>query len=603
MDDLAKLRAAIAKQNAERLRKLVDRQKRQNRLTPTTFYLGQDDDGRSLTKSAGGGIVPMQTIGNVQPSMGVAGRGASGGFDAGSWTLPKGSKPRTPTGDVKVCIRILLDTSDEFWLGGDRASPYKILDVPKVANQFIRDTSFESTGTGKNDWIFSIRETRQTPSDPFPLSRVRVIQGDGQQWDTGFSAKHEYLIYYGAGFWASSVIEPAVGVIEADPVEVTTGNFLDLTFGRLTGSAPPGSMFSFVEWDIEVTYLADPSATNRTITTTQGYGGLEFSPPASSSLFGWGAAGNFSGLQVSTTAWEVAPPGPDAGAPLPGGNTPCSGDGPSVDFTQGKKVRLESDNRTTTLTYNLFGLAFYQGDLIENVGSSSESEIQEFSSAEEFWQGTSKKVSAVCVSFDNGNYFVLSSTPLPAGGSYSYSIYERFARDLNGTAPVFVAPNVSKTTIDIESQDFIYSGDENGGNETVLESYSATYFTPLKVFNKGNSYLYVRTVDNNASTTNSVFMKLEGGEESSIIPNGGYNVYSWVVRDNSLALYQTSAAILFSMQWLTTKTYIDVSRFTRSGSTYVEETQFSRGVILPFKLAQATSSNTLVVGGYWWPKG
>jgi hypothetical protein len=85
MDDQDKvaIQRALFDNNTSRLKQIADRKNLEDRLTPTASYLGQSDDGRSLTKSVGGSIVPLRTIGNVQPSMGAVGRAAGGGFDPG----------------------------------------------------------------------------------------------------------------------------------------------------------------------------------------------------------------------------------------------------------------------------------------------------------------------------------------------------------------------------------------------------------------------------------------------------------------------------------------------------------------------------------------
>jgi hypothetical protein len=108
------IRLALSDNNTYRLRQLAERKKLQDRLTPTAFYLGQSDDGRSLVKPLGGAITPLKTIGNVQPSVGQAGRAGGGAFDAGARTNPQQPKRRLVGGDCAATGLIFHRQSKPF---------------------------------------------------------------------------------------------------------------------------------------------------------------------------------------------------------------------------------------------------------------------------------------------------------------------------------------------------------------------------------------------------------------------------------------------------------------------------------------------------------
>jgi hypothetical protein len=112
--DIARLKKAIAENNTDRLKKIRERKDREDRLTSTTFYLGQSDDGRSLVKPLGGAITPLKTIGNVQASVGQSGRAGGGAFDAGARANPQQPKRRLIGGDCAATGAIMHRRSKIF---------------------------------------------------------------------------------------------------------------------------------------------------------------------------------------------------------------------------------------------------------------------------------------------------------------------------------------------------------------------------------------------------------------------------------------------------------------------------------------------------------
>ncbi|MGL4620715.1 MAG: hypothetical protein ACRCZS_16910, partial [Chroococcidiopsis sp.] len=92
--DKATILNSINNSNADRLQKIVNRETIASKQTPSTVYVGQSDDGRSLVKPVGGAIVPLRTIGNIQASVGTPIRAAAGGADAGTNILRQGVRPR-----------------------------------------------------------------------------------------------------------------------------------------------------------------------------------------------------------------------------------------------------------------------------------------------------------------------------------------------------------------------------------------------------------------------------------------------------------------------------------------------------------------------------
>jgi hypothetical protein len=195
----AAIRLALSDNNTYRLRQLAERKKLQDRLTPTTFYLGQSDDGRSLVKPLGGAITPLQTIGNVQGSMGTVGRAAGGSFDTGAQTFPQ---QRNPTSEKVGKIKILVDvdrgdTQIEYWVGGHVKTPVLIKKFGTNILPYI--ARLDNTGTGKNDWIFAYKHSATED-----LDTIGVIYGatPDLNWEIT-SREAKALFTTGNGFWSS----------------------------------------------------------------------------------------------------------------------------------------------------------------------------------------------------------------------------------------------------------------------------------------------------------------------------------------------------------------------------------------------------------------
>jgi hypothetical protein len=197
-EELAAIRLAFTDNNTYRLRQIAERKKLQDRLTPTTFYLGQSDDGRALVKTVGGSITPLKTIGNVQPSMGAVGRAAGGGFDPGSTVSPVVSKKRTAKGEVAVLVRQVEGDRQRFWIGGDRSTPTQVVDLPVSAGSV--SATLELTGAGKADWIVSLKYG----------TTAQVIYGSGEGSWTVTDPRVPLMNYRGDGFWNSGAILTAL---------------------------------------------------------------------------------------------------------------------------------------------------------------------------------------------------------------------------------------------------------------------------------------------------------------------------------------------------------------------------------------------------------
>jgi hypothetical protein len=208
MDDQDKvaIQRALFDNNTSRLKQIADRKNLEDRLTPTASYLGQSDDGRSLTKSVGGSIVPLRTIGNVQPSMGAVGRAAGGGFDPGVRIQPDQRRRRSSDdGDVTILAARIVGGTTELWLGGDRR-PEKIATIASTSFNAI---DLELTGPLKTDWLVAIRHNNTT---------AQILTGNGTNW-TVTDPRVGLLSYLGNGFWAQRI----------DPYRADPGQFANTT--------------------------------------------------------------------------------------------------------------------------------------------------------------------------------------------------------------------------------------------------------------------------------------------------------------------------------------------------------------------------------------
>jgi hypothetical protein len=204
MDDIDKARIlnSINNSNSDRLQKIVDRKTNEKKQTPSTFYAGHNDDGRALVRTVDGAIAPLKLIGNVQPSMGGRGRSAGGGFDPGVTNRPTDSKRKSGYGVIKVFFSIKRNGSNiiEYWLGGDRPSPLKIVEYDETITQVVT-VHAQATGSGKDNWIFTINTGPK--ANPNSAHTVSTFSGEsGKAW-VATTPKAKYVGWVGLDFWSS----------------------------------------------------------------------------------------------------------------------------------------------------------------------------------------------------------------------------------------------------------------------------------------------------------------------------------------------------------------------------------------------------------------
>ena len=213
------MKAAIAKAETNRLYGEKERAELEERQTPSTFYMGRGENGYNLVKTKKG-LQELETVGNIQPSMGMAGRGGLA-FDPGTVSrVDEYRRPREAVGPLKVLVRWDINGKTQFWVGGHVKNPILALEIPQNSSP---SAFLTNTGRGKDDWILQVRTG-------FSESATHYTRYGAEPSKSWTRSSGEPLSIYGGGYWFQPVFPS--GVPPEPPTlirqEQTTGGWDDL---------------------------------------------------------------------------------------------------------------------------------------------------------------------------------------------------------------------------------------------------------------------------------------------------------------------------------------------------------------------------------------
>ena len=365
--DKVKIFNSLEESNAARLQKLVDRQAIAKKQTPSSVYVGQSEDGRSLVKPVGGAIVPLRTIGNIQPSMGEIVRAAAGSADAGTNILRQSSRRPSRVGEVTVLVSRVVAGQTELWLGGDRPA----IQIATIPSTSIQSLNLERTGPSKSDWLVAIKYN----------STAKMISGNGSHdWEVT-DGRVGVVNYLGNGFWGQTQnlygANPSSYAVQED----TIGSSVLSLYSALGLGYAGAGCHSGIEGlsTIAVEYCEDYSLTSPSqLSSESGSQNEGIVTPAGSPVV-------FSGTNISTSR-TVANAVVEGGASGPGYLGPG---GSSVDpleppiigaATFPTKKAWQESTYTRSFSSQVYNFSLYNGTITElsgqrSVSASSESRI------------------------------------------------------------------------------------------------------------------------------------------------------------------------------------------------------------------------------------
>lgn len=134
----------IEQREKERLKKVADREMRDRKQRPTSFYYGHDAaTGRAIVAS-GGGLTSTRSLSTSQPTVGQLGKGLPSGYDGGNVRRTKIEVfPKTD----KYPFKTIASATGGVFLGGDR--------TPQNISTSLGGYGLANTG-GKSRWMASI---------------------------------------------------------------------------------------------------------------------------------------------------------------------------------------------------------------------------------------------------------------------------------------------------------------------------------------------------------------------------------------------------------------------------------------------------------------
>ena len=535
----------------------------------------------------------------------------------------------TAIGNVKVCLRVKVSRGAgiapniQYWLGGDRKTPIKLFDMSEFSGATdVASAVFEATGSGKDDWILSLRLS----GFPAVEDRLYSINGAGEIVDSGWAAKWRRAIVLGQSFWTVPPIISTFALYETRlPRELIGLPLGQVSYTRLRGSA--GGFFSFIEWDIEMSYGTFPERQYYKQTFRSTLSNVIFSPTIPGLSLPYTLS--YRKTNYNAEQWLQFPSLTNFNEL--GAANACAGQIVTASCVYGSKQYSGGTDNKTEIQAATYSAGF--GVLpTENFGSLRffyEEKYEAFSIDNE---GINKTATNYChPDFNQNVVYSTLGEPTPDNPPNVVTIPGRTNQAYDKESVYYVAPGVAKPFFN--RQDLTLDRQENllASNLEVSDTYQG-----LKVFKNGYVYrrdttpeglgIYdnvgarLRNVDNvnNSTPTNpGSFMSLAGGVEfrlSSFLP--GTHSLSWIVSEEAtdLTLYQwdytyelfpngNSFGTAPLSNLLTKDQSLKHIRKYSLADTIISRGEDVTGYVNAMKgIPGAATSTATVVGAYYWPK-
>lgn len=494
--------------------------------------------------------------------------------------------------------------------------------APVFEASYYAEAIFESTGRGKDDWIFALKLVSGTDNRLVTLYGSPQEKEDGttiEVVDSGKAAKWGYYRYKGSGFWNTNVIVPDFS-FNTVGYQSESGGFSDLELARLVGAA--GGIFSFVEWDIHFLRMRDPSQVLYTQSNGSNLTTYQFTPSTPGILQSPSLSASDSFTRIDQ--WNVSPTliGFETLEAV-GGKTPCR-----VGFTcvgtSGEYTKSNVSQTKTNALANTYSGCFTLAPQ-ESFQPFWFDYQDDFENVVHAYEGIDRVATSYCYTSTNQTAIGAGSgDPLPPNDGHFFGS-NHYSRNYN--ASYFVAPDIVKP--------IVYKAAAQGStiSETTRQVAIPSNFVTYHVFNKGKSYLYESTGDdspvvavpnynklgqlsgyfgtaqNEVIQNNGIFLSID--QEQKIVNYPNPKKYSWTVQDSKVKLYRwdyVSFGVVPSPQDLTNifqknrTVEVEVFDFTGNSNEGLENKTTVQATILRMPVPQATVDNTSVIATYYWPK-
>jgi hypothetical protein len=565
---------------AQQRRETVERAKRHAKRQDDVVFLSTSLSaavrGNTFEASSGsnGPFIPGQAAAFLGPGVvDVPSRGRD------SQSFPVGSS----VGDTKLFAVVETGTALEYWLGGDRKTPIKILSILK-AQEGQAAAYGEATGPGLNDWLLTIK-TLILPAATPPVYKIRTLKGDGSLIESS-SPKYLYLSHYGAGFWASSVLEN----LTFNYTTTSTGSGSGAALGFAIAGVINGSIFGGgLSWSYDYTTFDGGATHYDRFSTSTGV----LNPDTSSSIFDFKKTGRTNSSSSQVSDWAQVPQ-------ISGGlqflsGAPCT-EGGQVTVQYGRLEQHFVDTFDNNESNSSYSIAFFTA-LEEEEGTRTRSEVRNITTDRVDCVGDDKIYPVTCIvdpaapTLPDRRYYV--NPPQSLGRPTSTIIRvntEVITETKNQT--VFIAPGVKKG--------FSYSYQRNidliASQDIAAETRNS--YSPIIVYNSGQNYIYSNSIGGQIS----LYEKTQAGEElvqavtfgrdSTIVPHG---TKTTIYSPNNLPN---------TNDWQTKALSIDIKQLTRTAMIFEEQADLLKAKIspLPLSVLGVSAANARVLCVKYWPK-
>jgi hypothetical protein len=592
-------------------------QRRAKRQGDAAFW-----DGQGATDS-GGNSIPVTTGSNGPLRLGQSAPLLRGGGSAqiDAFSAMRSDEPLIPLppkGNIKVCLKVSLETGDiQYWLGGDRSRPTLIHTI-LAGSETALEAEFEATGPNKSDWIFALK------TEVNGVLRLRTFSGGGITIDSGPNPKVAALSYKGAKFWASESIAP---LFVANPNH---------------DSVPGIALYGYFFYSMLAPGTASRAARvalggNGTVNyTTNVFPRIaqDFTPfgdayPLTLEFQGSGSYG------FAETTQGLMPE--SAFLALFYGNSNFS-------FISGSSLSDYSSGFTEGFTANAVAVSFFSALQEDGTGTDRYGLVTNYSGAISSQFVVDRYYPNNEYSFGvNAEFFVQSNPinppPLMAGltvsgsPSFSNTTQEITTTSRIGTYPIYLSPTVKlENSVEYDSQFTAYIADFGSSiiptritTAQTRKTYRSlkTYDAALSVFYsyeeaQGDAanitgFRYDQRVPTElpSQTTTSFFVKT--GSAAPLLlaapPAEPYNDYTWVKSASELQLYkvdrqpfltdsQGNAAIAI----LQADIRAEVAQQNLVSDAFVPATDPIQAKALKMRVQGATNQNTTILRAHYWPQ-
>jgi hypothetical protein len=494
------------------------------------------------------------------------------------------SRPVASPGNTKLFAVVDTGSTLEYWLGGDRKTPIKILSILKAQEEQAAAYG-EATGPGLNDWLLTIK-TLILPAATPPVYKIRTIKGDGSLIESS-SPKYVYLNHYGSGFWASSLLEN----LTFNYTTTSTGSGSTNILGFAIGGVIVGSIFGGgLSWSYDYTTFDGFATHYDRLSTTTG----TLNPDTSPSVFDFKKTGNTSGLSSQVSDWTQIPQ-ISGGFQFLNGSF-CNDQGGQVTVQHGRLEQSFVDSSNRNESNSNYAIAFFNGLEEEEGTRTYRTETNSTTDRVDYF-GDNQIYPVACIvdpaapTLPDRRYYVMGPQSLGRPSSTINRVNTESITEAKNQA-IFVAPGVKKN--------FSYSYQRNRdliASQTTLTETSNSY-SPIVVYNGGQNYIYSSSIN---SATN-LYEATQGGEIP--VQNVSIQQYSTIVSDGAKTTIYEPKNYPSSNDWQVKALKIEIKQLTRTATIFEEQTELLEAKISPLLLSVlgVPASNARIISVKYWPR-